>query len=217
MTQPKFKLLIMDWNGTIQDDAHYLYECGAQRIFRHYGVPCPSFDDFRRQVKADFMASFYWPNGIPRDATAADLNRIMDEGFKEKGRPADLFPDAVEAVRELQSRGYRQVVLSGFEQAKLTAAVARAGLVGCFDLIQGDVRDKPAAIARLMERKRLTGPQVAAVGDTAEDALAAAAVGGTAFIIPRGFHLRESIEALQDKQPSIVIVESLANLLQHLP
>lgn len=213
----KYRLCILDWNGTLQDDLHHIYECGVQRIFRHYGLACPTVEEFRHEVTADFMGSFYWPRGIPREASAADLNAIMAEGFKEKGVPPELFPDAVAFVETLAVRGYPMVVASGYATAKLDAAVARSGLGKHFLKVVGDVRDKPAAFADLMELAGADHSETVVVGDTVEDIEGAVAVGATPFICTRGFHPEDRLRQALSASSYFAICDSLTDFLRYLP
>ncbi|HTK05343.1 MAG TPA: HAD family hydrolase [Candidatus Eisenbacteria bacterium] len=213
----KHDLVIFDWNGTLQDDLHHIYECGVQRIFRHYGLPCPTLDEYRHEVAADFMASFYWPHGIPADVTKQDLNAIMAEGFKEKGAPPGLFPDADKIVIALALRGYPLAVASGYATAKLDAAVARSGLGDRFFRVIGDVLDKADAIRKITDEAGVGPERTAVIGDTEEDILGAAAVGATAYICPRGFHPLSRIEATRDRAPKLVVAPTLLDLLPHFP
>jgi phosphoglycolate phosphatase-like HAD superfamily hydrolase len=209
-------LCILDWNGTLQDDLHHIYECGVQRIFRTFGLPCPTVDEFRDEVTADFMASFYWPRGISKDVTADDLNAIMREGFKEKGAPPDLFPDALSLIDGLRVRGYEMMVVSGYASDKLRDAIARNGLAGAFTRVVGDVRDKPAAFAGCIAACAASGPLVA-VGDTIEDAEAAVAVSAQGYICTRGFHSRQRLEGALKDAPNLAFVETLADIVPLLP
>jgi phosphoglycolate phosphatase-like HAD superfamily hydrolase len=213
----KFRFCILDWNGTLQDDLHHIYECGVQRIFRHYGLACPTVEEFRHEVAADFMTSFYWPHGVPAEATAADLNAIMAEGFKEKGTPPGLFPDAALFVETLAERGYPMVVASGYASAKLDAAVARSGLGAHFGRVLGDVRDKPAAFADLMEEAGVEGGETIVVGDTVEDIQGALAVGATPLICTRGFHPLDRLAQALEGVTTYAIAPTLTDLLPHLP
>ena len=208
------KLCLLDWNGTIQDDLHHIYECGVQRIFRHFGLPCPDIDRYRDEVTADFMI-FYRAHGIPAAVTADDLNAIMAEGFKEKGTPPPLFPDAAETVRELAFRGYRLAVVSGYATPKLRAAVDRSGLGHLFERVIGDVRDKPAALTSCFDPTERPAV-LAKLGDTVEDLVAAHKIGATPYICPRGFHTRERIESHRHEAPSLVVIETLTDVLDHL-
>jgi phosphoglycolate phosphatase-like HAD superfamily hydrolase len=213
-------LNIWDWNGTIQDDMHHIYECGVQRIFRHFGLPCPTLEEYRHEVAADFMSSFYWPRGVPRNQTADDLNAIMAAGFKEKGAPPPVFPDALGVVRELRDRGYRQVLASGYATAKLLPAVERHGFAPYFDKVIGDVKDKGAVFSALKAEFSPDSNLVTVIGDTDEDLLGAAAVpgGAVAIICTRGFHPVERIIAARDKleRKSVILVDNLGQVLDLL-
>jgi phosphoglycolate phosphatase-like HAD superfamily hydrolase len=211
----RFRLCLFDYNGTLQDDLHYIYECGPRRIFEKFGLPCPGIDEYRNQVSADFMRTFYWPHGIPPQVTAEDLNAIMKQAMKERGEPARLFPDALDAVRAVSAAGCRCVLVSAYDSAKLNEAVARHGLAPFFERIVGDARDKAADFRRLMDEFGARPEETAAVGDMVEDAEASGRAGVTPFLCPRGFHTRERIEAAKLDQPTIVIVETLADLTAH--
>lgn len=213
----KFSLVVLDWNGTLQDDLLHIYECGVQRIFRHYALPCPTLDDYRNEVTGDFMASFYWPHGISREVTAKDLNAIMAEGFKEKGAPPGLFPDAAKFVEALATRGYALAIVSGYDKGKLDVAVARSGFGHRFFLVSGDVRDKTEAITSILDQKGVSGEWCAVIGDTTEDIFGAKGVGATPFICPRGFHPIEKIEATRDEVPKLVVRDTLLDILPYFP
>ncbi len=212
-------LCILDWNGTLQDDMHHIYECGVERIFRHFNLPCPPLDTYRHQVSADFMTSFYWPNGIPSKVTAADLNAIMAAGFKEKGAPPGLFPDAVEFVETLALRGYPLVVASGYATAKLDAAIARSGLGRHFKKVVGDVLNKPAAFADLLGQHGVCNAESFVVGDTTEDIEGAIAVGATPYIVTNGFHPFERLnDTLRAAHPlRYILAPTLVTFLPFLP
>ncbi len=213
----KFSLVVFDWNGTLQDDLHDIYECGVQRIFRHFALPCPTLEEYRQEVDADFMGSFYWPRGIPKDVTSQDLNAIMFEGFREKGSPPGLFPDAAQFVQALASRGRVLAVASGYAQAKLDAAVKRSGFGDIFFRVDGDVRDKAEAILSIIDQAGVAGEECAVIGDTIEDILGAAAVGATAFICTRGFHPAERLETTRPHAPNLVLRDSLLAFLPYFP
>ena len=45
----EFKLAIFDWNGTTIDDLPVVY-ASVREIFRTYGVPAPTFEDFKLKI-----------------------------------------------------------------------------------------------------------------------------------------------------------------------
>jgi phosphoglycolate phosphatase-like HAD superfamily hydrolase len=201
----------------MQNDLEHIYECGVQRIFRHFGLPCPTLEQYRSEVTADFMNSFYYPHGIPSYITAEDLDVIANIGFEERGRPPDLFDDAKEVIGELYSRDYTLVVVSGYQHEELIAALEHHGLTDLFASVQGSVRDKPVAFAKLMGQFGLAGREIAAIGDTTEDAEASAAIGAVPFICPRGFHPYDRLAPLQKEIPQLVMVQNLRELLPYFP
>lgn len=213
----RFDLCIFDFNGTLQDDLRYIYECGPRRIFEQFGLPCPDLEQYRNEVTADFMSSFYWPHGIPGEVTAEDLNVIMKQAMREPGRrPAQLFPDALATLAAVQAAGCQNVMVSAYDSAKLSEAVRRHRLGGYFTHVVGDVRDKAAEFRRLMGLCGIGPSRTLAVGDTVEDALAAAEAGIVPFLCPRGFHTRERIDEVCRVVASTVVIDDLASLLDHV-
>ncbi len=213
----RFDLCIFDFNGTLQDDLRYIYECGPQRIFAEFGLPCPSLDQYRNEVSADFMNSFYWPHGIPREVTDKDLDAIMKKAMKEPGRrPARLFPDALVALEAVAASGCQTVLVSAYDSAKLAEGVARHGLTRFFTRVRSEIRDKAPEFIRLMDEFGAAPGRTCAVGDQVEDAVASAKAGITPFICPRGFHNRGRIESACRDCGSLVIIDDLAALAGHL-
>lgn len=216
-------LVLFDYNGTLLNDVEHVYECGVQRIFRTFGLSCPSLDEYRNEVTADFMGSFYWPRGIPAHITADDLNAIMRAGFKEKGRPAELFPDTKPALAELRRRGYRLALISAYARDLLDNELAIHGLAGGFNVVVGDVRDKASCFTEVAgrmlgtaDKAEIAGGSVA-VGDTTTDAEASAAVGIYPFLCPRGFHSLKKLEVTLRRLGTGMIVSDLEEIARFLP
>lgn len=216
----KYRLAIWDWNGTLQDDANTLYTCGVQRIFQHFGLPCPPLTQYKREVNHNFM-EFYRRHGIPEHVTADDLNTIYKEGLQERGygTSTPLFPDAVDVVRESSTVIAIQHLVSGCALDILRADVERHGLTPYFTKIIGDVRDKVRVFADLMEKEGVIGSETLVIGDFSHDALAAHAVSAHPILCTRGFHTREDLEPLLDQIPTLRLIDTLAELpdLLHQP
>ena len=208
-------LCIFDWNGTVQHDLYYFYDNYVCPTFAHFNLPCPTLDQYRNAVTADTMASVYWPFGVPKEVSLDDLREIQRE-WLEGIAPPELFPDAKETILAVRAMGYELMVASGYQQEKLDAAIARNGLSACFTHVIGNVKHKDSALLdcelKYYRNHREWPKHTAKVGDTVDDAIAA----GTAYIQPficsRGFHLRSRIEEIRSDVPSMVIIESLAEL-----
>ena len=210
------QLIIFDWNGTLQDDLHYIYDCGVRRIFRHFNLTCPDMESYRRQVAADFMGSFYWPNGIPADVTAMDLNAIMKAGIRENSSQPALFPYARETIVRLSDLQVALAVVSGFDTDILLEAIHRNCLAEHLIEVHGSADSKAPVFAGVIDRFGCRPDEVACIGDTVEDAQAAAEVGALPLAVTNGFHYRERLEAAKPTVPGMIIIDSLSDVLSHL-
>lgn len=220
---PRFELLIFDHNGTLMDDFRRFYECGVRRIFAEYGVPCPSAEQYRHQVGPDWMQTFYWPNGIPRSATARDLNRIFREGIATGRVVARPFLDASLALSELRRRGYRLALVSSLDDDLLQPEVEEMDLARHFESVVGGAADKSLAFREVTERllgapqNALLGHRVATVGDMVSDSTASLKIGAYPFLCPRGFQSRERLEAVVQQTGFGRVISDFYELLRLLP
>lgn len=208
-----WKFAIWDWGGTIADDLHLLHTHGVTPIFIHYGLRVPTVDEYREHIDPQFMR-FYRRFGIPEAATPDDLNGIMHASMKAAGAEARLFDDADRVIRELMERGHTHTLVSTYGQQKIDAAIARHGMQDVFAAVRTGIKDKADAFAALMREFGFRPEQTAVIGDMADDAVAAHAVGATPFICPRGIHSRSRIE--EADVPTLVMIETLEDLLSHL-
>lgn len=210
-------LVLFDWNGLLVNDCPLLYEHGVCVIFRHYGLPSPTLEEYRNGVTSNFMP-FYEKHGVV-GATAEELNRIMIEGLVRAGVEPPLFPDTRGTLEILyRSRANRVLaIISGYQKGRLTKALVAHDIARFFHEVHGDARDKVPFIHDLMTRYGISPERTVYVGDTADDAIAAHAAGVTPYICPRGFHGRERIEAVRSAVPTLVIIETLSELLALLP
>ncbi|MEK7516730.1 MAG: HAD hydrolase-like protein [Patescibacteria group bacterium] len=210
-------LLLFDWNGTLIDDCRILYQYGVCPIFEHYGLPAPILDEWRNEVSSNFMP-FYEKYGVV-GATAEELNRIMVEGLVRVGVEPPLFPDTRGMIEVLYRSGANHVlaIVSGYQKAALSQALLTHDIARFFHEVHGNVRDKAPLIRDFMARYGIPPERTVYIGDTADDAIAAHAAGVTPYICPRGFHGKERIEAIRSVVPTLVVIETLSELLTRLP
>lgn len=211
------KLIIWDWNGCLLDDCEYVYRQGPVRIFAHYGLPCPSLESYRNEVESDFMTSFYWKYGIPRDVTAKELDALMKKGYDEDGEPP-MQPDAVMTLEAMCRAGLRQDLVTGFNSGMLETSLAHHGVRSYFAEVHAGVRgkDKTGIFADILARQKLEPDRAIGVTDTLADVAMLEAAGVRAYICPRGFHGRARIDAARSAHPMMVVVDDLKSLLTRL-
>ncbi|MBI2117809.1 hypothetical protein HYT95_02820 [Candidatus Peregrinibacteria bacterium] len=108
----KVRLAIWDWNGTLQNDATHIYDGCVRRIFRHFALPCPSFEVYRREIAHDYM-EFYQRHGVPSHVTNDELNGIFRSGVEGRSHQPNLFPDARHALKKTAEILEKQHLVSG--------------------------------------------------------------------------------------------------------
>ncbi|OGJ64121.1 hypothetical protein A3E47_03665, partial [Candidatus Peribacteria bacterium RIFCSPHIGHO2_12_FULL_54_10] len=184
----KVRLIIWDWNGTLQNDATHIYEC-VRRIFRHFALPCHSFEVYRSEIVHNYM-EFYQRHGIPSHITNDDLNSIFRSGVEERSHQPNLFPDTRHTLQKTAEIVEKQHLVSGCPEDILKKELLHHNLTHFFARIVGDACDKAEIFGKLMEEHRVRGEETLVIGDFSHDALAAKAAGAQAILCTRGFHSR---------------------------
>lgn len=212
----RFDLVIFDWNGTLQDDVGRWYEHGVAYVYRWFGVTPPTLATYLEEVEQDY-APWYHRNGVPVHQTVADINALFMQGLAQ-APPAPLFTDARDAIAAVRvMNGVPPMLVSGLPHDELLRLLERHGLTDAFEHVQGSVADKAAAFAACAHRAGVTTRgRIAIVGDMSNDAIAAAVIGATPFIVSRGFHSPSRIEALRATIPTLVHCRTLREALVHL-
>lgn len=206
-----YRLAIWDWNGTLQNDATHLYRKGVRRIFQHFGLPCPPYATYRREIAHNYMA-FYQKYGVPSHITNKELNAIFRSGIQEKDHRPPLFPDTRTTLQHTADFVDKQHLVSGCPEDILHIDLAHHRLTHFFARIVGDVCNKAEAFQRLMEEHRTHGEETVVIGDFSHDALAAKEVGAQAIICTRGFHSRPYLESLGKALDGVLLVDSLGEI-----
>lgn len=209
------RMILWDWNGCLLDDCEYVYKQGPVRIFAHYGLECPSLETYRNEVESDFMSSFYWKYGIPRDVSAKDLDAIMKKGYDEDGEPP-MQADAVMTLEAMRRAGLRQTLITGFDRAMVETSLLHHGVRSYFEEVHGNARKKTPIFQELLDRAKLSPDQAIGVTDSLADVEMLEAAGVRAYICPRGFHGRARIDAARSKHPLMVVVNDLKSLIARL-
>ncbi|MFO7548242.1 MAG: HAD family hydrolase [Acidimicrobiia bacterium] len=202
--------VVWDWNGTLFDDLHVVVEA-VNGGLSAAGRPPITLDDYRdhytRPVKVFYDRLF------GREVTVEEwqgLDRRFHEGYRELLGRARLTSDAETALETVAASGVSQSLLSMFPHEELVPLVARLGIARFFDRIDGLVGppgDRKAAYLGTHLRALVAGEdpsQVLVIGDTPDDAEAAAHVGARCVLYDNGSHHRRELEAA-----GVPVVESL--------
>jgi phosphoglycolate phosphatase-like HAD superfamily hydrolase len=209
------KHIVWDWNGTLFDDAHtgYLAAC---EVFAARGLPWVSAERYRAAYTRPIQDFYIRLFGRP--LAPGEFDRI-DEEFHDAYRRAladvSLATGARETLRDWRESGGTQSLLSMFRHDGLLALVRRLGIEDEFARIDGLVGPgggrKAAHLAAHLAALQLDPAEVVLVGDSLDDADAAAEVGASCILFNGGYHDRAALAVA-----AVPIADSMADALPEL-
>jgi phosphoglycolate phosphatase-like HAD superfamily hydrolase len=190
--------LVWDWNGTLLDDLT-LVVSATNHAFARIGGPAVTADEHRRQFRRPIVE--YYAEVLGRAVDAGEferLDKLFHDAYRLGLTGCSLAGDAAAAIRSWPGT---QSLLSMWFHDELVPAVDTYGLSGLFTRIDGlratvggDL--KAGHLAAHLEGLGVAGDQVVLIGDSLDDAAAAASVGGVCVLYTGGFtdpvRLRES-------------------------
>ncbi len=193
--------VVWDWNGTLFDDLHIVLEA-VNRGLEPLTDRRATLDDYRihytRPVKRFYDA--FLGRDLENDEWE-ELDRRFHDGYRELLHHARLTADAHEALDAVAAAGTTQSLLSMFPHGELIPLVEQMGITHYFDRIDG-LQGPPGDVkARYLEahlRALILGEDPASVlvvGDTPDDAVAAAHVGARCVLVHNGSHHRGALES----------------------
>lgn len=187
-----------DWNGTLLDDLS-LVVAATNAVFATLGAPPIDAHHHRRHFRrpiADYYAEVL---GRPVGALEfARLNLLFHDGYQAR-LPCPLTADATAALRQwpgsqsLLSMWFHAELLVAVEEYELTRHFAR--IDGIRRPLDGAVDHKGPYLADHLAGLRRDGAEVVLIGDTVDDAYAAASVGAACVLYTGGFTEPEQLRA----------------------
>lgn len=200
------KLIVFDWSGVISDDRRPIYEANM-RILEEHGKPRISFEDWLPNTTMNVVGTMR-NHGID---TAAETLLEMLRGFYNKlvesGNKPVVYPDALDTISSLHSRGLKMAVLSSHPE--VTKEAEEYGLKGFFSLIIENSRDKVHGLKEVCNRLGIEPQDTLYVGDGIHDIKAAKGAGVHSAGILTGYH---SEEILKKEEPHLGLLNNLSEL-----
>ncbi|HEY3008268.1 MAG TPA: HAD hydrolase-like protein [Micromonosporaceae bacterium] len=183
--------LVWDWNGTLLNDLE-LVVCATNEAFLSSGAPPISADEHRRRFRRPIAEFYAEALGRTLDGEEfARLDRIFHDSYQAGLPTCALVFDAVAALRAWTGT---QSLLSMWFHHELVSVVERHGLSGYFSrvdgqrvLLGGGLPFKAEHLARHLAALGVPGEQAVLIGDSVDDADAAAAVGAACVLYGGGF------------------------------
>ena len=208
--------VVWDWNGTLLADVHAVVDASAA------GLAAVGVDEhldleryrstFRRPLR------HFYADLIGRevgDAEWAHLNAEFGAHYRGAEPALPLADGAMDALERFAAAGLGQSVLSMLAHDQLHATLERRGLHDWFARVDGDHhhdgRSKAAALAEHLDVLGLDPAGVVLVGDTLDDAAAAAAVGCACVLVAE-----HSTHHAADLRTVAPVVATLPEAVEHV-
>lgn len=197
MQSKNIRAVLYDFDGTLADSTELIMRCYRHTMTTHLGE-CPPDDDWlsgfgmtlesqiRRFARTDDEA-----------AAMLDTYRVFQDGIHDQMlRP---FPGAVEAVAELERRGYRLAIVTSKHRRAAMRGMELCGLVSHFDAIitPEDVRHPkphPEPVLTALERLGVAPDEALFVGDSPHDVASGRAAGTRTAAALWGPFSRQALE-----------------------
>lgn len=200
-----FKLAIFDWNGTLLNDLPLAFG-SVCAIFDHYGVAQPTLQQYRDEIEANFM-KFYHAHGIPKEATADDLNKIRKEYFLAHWNDVSLHEEAVEALAKCGKLVSNLTIVSSEIFDVLKARLKQFGLERNFSSVRAAHGAKEKLLLETISEFNCRPEDAFYVDDTYDGISSAKNVGMATFGTVNGYNSMRRVVAAS---PNLVISSLLA-------
>lgn len=191
--------LVWDWNGTLLDDLT-LVVAATNVSLATVGGPTITAEDHRRDFRRPIAD--YYGHVLGRAVSHAEflqLDRVYHDFYREGLLDCALAADAEAAMRAWPGT---QSLLSMWFHEELVPEVTRRGLHAAFERVDGL---RPGVVAGGQKAEHLAvhldalgvkGADAVLIGDSVDDAHAAASVGATCVLYGGGFtHPERLLEA----------------------
>jgi phosphoglycolate phosphatase-like HAD superfamily hydrolase len=198
------KAVIFDYNGTLIDDRHLGY-LSLKKIFRIYGVPCPSEKVFGEGITEDFP-NFYFKHGIDRSVSLQKLNEIRIEYYLKNWHKILLRPTSLATINYCRDRNLKVGLVSGERSVLLDPKIKEWGIDHLFDFIRAQAWPKVEHLNKAIELFGVKPEESVYVDDTVEGILEAKSVGMNTVAMGSGFCPARKI--LERAKPDHMIYET---------
>jgi phosphoglycolate phosphatase len=192
---------IFDWNGTLLNDLQTVIYGSITEIFRTYGLKAPSLDTYRNEICSDFMP-FYWKYGIPKTVTGEELNKIRKVYLNAHSREIMLQRGARDLIVTCRRADMQTAIVSGEITEVLEDNLRRFRIIGFFDSVRGDARNKEEALIATLDELGTKAEDAFYVDDTFDGLTSAKNVGLDTIGVTIGYG---SIERIKAANPTHIV------------
>jgi phosphoglycolate phosphatase len=194
---PEIRNVILDWSGTLVDDFNPVLEA-TNEIFKHYGKPVFSVEDFREKFYLPFPE--FYKEHLPESALP-ELDHHYHTAFKLLQTGIEPLPHSLEFLEYLQKRGLPTFLLSTIHHEHFEAQGGRLGWKKYFKQAYVQALDKRKVILHLLAEHELDASETIFIGDMVHDIETARHAGVISCAVLTGY---DSLQKLKAANPDLL-------------
>lgn len=191
--------VVWDWNGTLLDDLTVVIDSVNAGVAPYLTTPV-TLEQYRNHYTRP--VKHFYDVLLGRELSHGewiDLDSRFHRAYDERLHQAELSTGADAALSAVTASNHSQSLLSMYPHDALLPLVRTRGIDHHFvqiDGLRGPAGDaKSAYLAAHLDAIEVAAGSVLMVGDTPDDALAAASVGAECVLVHNGSHHRHTLEA----------------------
>ncbi|MDA1107041.1 MAG: HAD-IA family hydrolase [Proteobacteria bacterium] len=195
--EPRFKLLVFDWDGTLMDSEAHIVHCMRHAIHDN-GLPSKEDNAIRNIIGLGLGEALHtlFPEGDSRLHEAL-TQRYRHHFLSDSHSPSELFAGAEVTLSGLSDTGYLLAVATGKGRHGLDHVLEQTGLKKLFHasrcVDEAPSKPHPQMLFDLMDALDVTPDDTLMIGDTEYDMHMARNAGVPALGVSYGVHGRERL------------------------
>jgi phosphoglycolate phosphatase-like HAD superfamily hydrolase/8-oxo-dGTP pyrophosphatase MutT (NUDIX family) len=194
---PEIKNVILDWSGTLVDDFNPVLDA-TNDIFRHYGKPTFTADEFREKFYLPFPE--FYKEYLPESALP-ELELHYKSSFKLLQNGITPLPHSLDFLEYLRARKIPTFLLSSIHNDHWDAQGGRLGWKHYFQHAYVGALDKRHVILHLLAEHDLNADETLFIGDMTHDIETAHHAGVMSCAVLTGY---DSLKKLQSVNPDLL-------------
>ena len=189
--------IILDWSGTLVDDFGPVLEA-SNEIFKHYGKPVWTADEFREKFYLPFTD--FYKEYLP-ELPLPELDHHYHTAFKLLQTGIAMLPHAQEFLDYLRERGLPTFLLSTIHREHFETQGARLNVKQYFRQAYTQALDKRKVILHLLAEHGLNADETIFIGDVVHDIETARHAGVVSCAVLTGY---DSLGKLKGANPDLL-------------
>lgn len=194
---PEIRNVILDWSGTLVDDFNPVLEA-TNEIFKHYGKPVFSAEDFREKFYLPFPE--FYKEYLP-ELALQELDHHYHTAFKLLQTGIEPLPHAMEFLDYLLERRLPTFLLSTIHRDHFDVQGGRLGVKKYFKHAYTQALDKRKVILHLLAEHELDPAETIFIGDMIHDIETARHAGVVSCAVLTGY---DSLSKLKEANPDLL-------------